>query len=179
MDSPSVSTIKHLFALSGNQCAFPKCPLPLVDDMTGKVTGRICHIKARSVGGPRFDPTQNSEQRHDFSNLLLLCPIHHDVIDSDLEAYTVERLTIKSEHERTGSGTRETSDEIAQKLIMVTFKEFSPVVTFSQNQHGGQTANQINNLVLQPDAATNFEHEIFAEAIPARCGDISTFRHNS
>ena len=68
MSSPSVPTIKRLFAVSGNQCAFPRCPLPLVDISSGKVTGRICHIKAQKSGGPRYDPDQTDEEQHD-----LLC----------------------------------------------------------------------------------------------------------
>lgn len=31
MKAPRDSTIKRLFALSGNRCAFPKCYTPLVD----------------------------------------------------------------------------------------------------------------------------------------------------
>ena len=47
---------------------FPRCPLPLVDISSGKVTGRICHIKAQKSGGPRYDPDQTDEEQHD-----LLC----------------------------------------------------------------------------------------------------------
>ena len=92
MTGPSVATVKRLFAVSGNRCAFPECALPLVDEASGKVTGRICHIKADSPGGPRYDPEQHNKERHGFANLVLMCPLHHDVIDSDAEAYTMERL---------------------------------------------------------------------------------------
>ena len=70
MSSPSVATIKRLFAVTGNKCAFPRCPLALVDEASGKVTGRICHIKARQVGGPRFDRDQSDDERNAFENLI-------------------------------------------------------------------------------------------------------------
>ena len=92
MSYPSVATIKRLFAVSGNVCAFPGCRNPLVDSASGKVTGRICHIKASKPGAARYDASQSDNARNAFENLLLMCPIHHDVIDSDLESYTVERL---------------------------------------------------------------------------------------
>jgi hypothetical protein len=58
MNSPSNKTIKRLFALSGNACAFPKCPVFLVDEDNGSVVGEICHIKARNPHGARYDSTQ-------------------------------------------------------------------------------------------------------------------------
>jgi len=158
MSAPTLPTIKRLFAFSGNQCAFPRCPLPLVDESSGKVTGRICHIKAQNPGGPRYDPNQGDVERHAFENLLLLCPIHHDVIDSDIESYTVERLLqIKSEHERSHSGTPEPSDEVAS-TIMTNISGGS--LLLSQNQSGGQMAHQINNYLLQPEVSATLEREI-------------------
>ena len=118
MSAPTLPTIKHLFAVSGNRCAFPKCALPLVDESSSKITGRICHIKAQSPKGPRYDPDQTEEERHAFGNLLLLCPYHHEVIDYDVETYTVERLLqIKLEHEKAHSGGREPSVDVANTLI--------------------------------------------------------------
>jgi len=64
MSSPSTKTIKRLYALSSNYCAFPQCSLQLIDYKSGSVLAEICHIKARSPGGPRFDPLQTEEQRN-------------------------------------------------------------------------------------------------------------------
>ena len=119
MAGPSAATVKRLFAVSGNRCAFPECRLPLVDRASGKVTGRICHIKAESPGGPRHDPEQHDEERHGFANLVLMCPIHHDVIDSDVEKYTVERLLeIKARHEARYAGGAEPSDDVARQFLL-------------------------------------------------------------
>ncbi|MGH7794506.1 MAG: hypothetical protein ACREQ2_06375 [Candidatus Binatia bacterium] len=46
MPEPTEKTIKQLFALSGNVCAFPDCKVPIIEP-TGTITGEICHIKAR------------------------------------------------------------------------------------------------------------------------------------
>jgi hypothetical protein len=162
MTTPKPSTIKRLFAVSGNQCAFPRCPLPLVDEASGKVTGRTCHIKAQKPGGPRHDHNQSDEERHAFENLLILCPIHHDVVDSDVESYTVERLLqIKEEHEKNHLNGDEPSDEIAHALITISSNDFSGgSLLLNQNQSGGQVAHQITNLLLQPDISVGLEREI-------------------
>jgi len=118
--SPDVAdnTIKKLFALSRNRCAFPKCSTAIVQP-TGTVTGKICHIAARSPRGPRFDPNQSSEERNSFSNLILLCSVHHDIIDGEPERYTVELLReIKDMHEREGDIELSQEDsKLARRLI--------------------------------------------------------------
>lgn len=100
---PKPSTIKKLFALSGNQCAYPECSTPIVED-SGTITGIVCHICARSPGGPRYDPTQTEEERHGFINLVLMCARHSKLIDSEPEKYTAKLLReMKAIHERGGS----------------------------------------------------------------------------
>jgi hypothetical protein len=153
MSSPSVATIKRLFALSGNRCAFPKCPLPLVDMLSGKATGRICHIRAQSVGGPRFDASQTESDRHGFDNLTLLCPIHHDVVDSDVEAYSVDRLlSMKHDHELSNAGGGEVPDEIAAALIRASSVRVTDgAVLIAVGHSNGQVAQTINNVFGQPN----------------------------
>ena len=100
MKSPTQKTIKHLFSVSGNRCAFPNCESPLVEE-SGTVTGEISHIKAVSENGPRFDPKQSDEDRHSFKNLILLCGRHHTIIDSEIEHYSVAILSeMKHLHEK-------------------------------------------------------------------------------
>ena len=45
MNEPSLQTLKRLFAMSGNRCAFPECTLPIVEG-SGIVTGIVCHIRS-------------------------------------------------------------------------------------------------------------------------------------
>ncbi len=100
---PKTSTVKRLFALSCNQCAFPECNTPIIES-SGVITGIICHIRARSKGGPRYEPKQTAEQRHSFENLILLCSRHSKIIDSQPERFSVELLEeIKELHERKGN----------------------------------------------------------------------------
>ena len=116
MSRPTLATVKQLFAISGNQCAFPGCEASLV--INNIVTGEICHIEAQSPEGPRYDPRQTDEERHGFANLLLLCPAHHKVVDTDPATYTVEWLRqIKTEHEARHAGGTQPTDEVAQRLL--------------------------------------------------------------
>lgn len=117
LKGPRNKTLKRLFAVSGNRCAFPNCENTIVDPTSGTVVGVICHIKAQSPDGPRYDPSQTDEERHGFDNLLLMCPIHHRIIDSDPESYTVPRLKeIKAKHEALHTGGTEPSDDIINQL---------------------------------------------------------------
>jgi hypothetical protein len=146
MGQPTSATVKKLFALSRNRCAFPNCAIPIVEPLSGKVTGRICHIKAQSQGGPRYDADQTDADRHSFENVLLLCPIHHDVIDCDPDAYTVERLTtMKTSHE-SGPVLSEPSDEVVSALLAVSNIVTEGSIITSIGQSGGQVAHEITNI---------------------------------
>ena len=57
--SISVPTIKRLFALSGNQCAFQYCEEKIVDK-DGNLIGEICHIEDANPGC-RYNPNQTDE----------------------------------------------------------------------------------------------------------------------
>ena len=99
MNSPSLKTVKRLFAVSRNLCGFPSCEIPLVE-VSGTITGEIAHIRASSPNGPRYDSAQSDEDRHGFGNLILLCARHHTVIDTELDEYPVPVLEkMKREHE--------------------------------------------------------------------------------
>ena len=90
-------TIKKLFALSGNLCAFPNCPERVVNENNAK-NSNICHIEAAEAGGQRYNPNMTDIQRADYDNLILLCVQHHDETN-DIEKYTVDVLkTMKQEH---------------------------------------------------------------------------------
>src|SRR5258708_28461125 len=128
---PRLRTVKRLFAVSANRCAFPKCKAELVCE--GTIVGQICHIKADKPDGPRYDAGQSDEERHGFENLILMCAAHHKVIDDDEEAYTVQRLTgMKTSHEASAAGM---SDDEATK---------GATLLLSYNQSGGITAHSVH-----------------------------------
>jgi len=100
--SPSLQTVKRLFALSRNRCAHHDCDTAIIHP-SGAQTGDVCHIRAASAGGPRYDRNQTQEQRHGFDNLLLLCKVHHQIVDHDPSTYTADLLAdIKTMHEKQG-----------------------------------------------------------------------------
>ncbi len=96
--TPTPSTIKQLFALSGNICAFPDCDAVMVHE-DGTILGEVCHIEAAEEGGERYNPKQTDEERRHFSNLVLLCSRHHK-ITNNVEKYPAEKLReLKKAHE--------------------------------------------------------------------------------
>ena len=70
-----------------------------VDDES--IIGDECHIVSARSGGPRHDPEFAHQKLDDYSNLLLLCKVHHKLIDDQASKYTVSRLAdIKARHEK-------------------------------------------------------------------------------
>jgi len=122
MAEPSRPTVKRLFALSGNICAFPSCSVPMVED-SGTVTGEICHIHAQSKGGPRYEASLSVKKRHEFENLMLLCGRHHKVIDSEEAIYTAETLReLKSVHESAAGRPESEQDNFYAQILLNAFK---------------------------------------------------------
>src|SRR5215207_7958997 len=102
---PTSPTIKRLFAVCGNECAFPGCTQPMVD--TGIIVGDMCHIKGDRPGAARYDPQQSEAERQSFENVILLCPTHHRMVDGDEATYTAEVLIdMKADHEGRFRNTR-------------------------------------------------------------------------
>ncbi|SCK49303.1 hypothetical protein VAR608DRAFT_4908 [Variovorax sp. HW608] len=104
--TPKPDVLRELYLLSGNNCAMPQCNHVIIDH-AGVVVGHVCHIEAAMPDGPRFNPHQTNEQRRAFSNLVLMCAMHHAQIDSmQHEAtYTVQKLRkIKADHEKKFKG---------------------------------------------------------------------------
>lgn len=123
MKEPSAATIKRLFALSNNRCSFPRCISPIIS-ASGSILGKICHIKARKRGGPRFDSKQSDEERHSFDNLILLCGQHHDVIDKESGIYTADILCeMKQAHERRGRIEIQPDDSIFSNILLNDYRQ--------------------------------------------------------
>ena len=115
--TPRTQTVKRLFAVAGNRCAFPQCSIPVVDP-SGTILAEICHIKGRKPDAKRYDNSQTAEERHAFDNLLLLCCNHHKVIDDDEGSYTIARLQeMKAKHESEATAVPEPNDAVASSLI--------------------------------------------------------------
>lgn len=96
-------TVLKLWARSGGRCEFKGCNEPLWrDDLTYTDLNRahIAHIVADSPDGPRGHKDLSPKLATDFDNLMLLCTVHHKLVDDYPEVYTVDLLrTYKKEHE--------------------------------------------------------------------------------
>ena len=65
------------------------------------VIGEEAHIIAQRNDGPRGDSPLTQEQRDKYENLILLCSIHHKIIDDQEKEYTVGKLIqFKQKHEK-------------------------------------------------------------------------------
>jgi len=98
--SISLIDLKILWAKSGGLCAFPGCHQELICKTTKDIIGHACHIIAHSPNGPRGNANATEDEINSESNLILLCPTHHRIIDTDVKTYTAHKLTeMKTLHE--------------------------------------------------------------------------------
>src|SRR5215469_15769740 len=84
-----------LIALSGGSCYYPDCGEPVVRKVTGgfEVALEIAHVCGLKPGSARHDPDMTDEERNSFFNIILLCVVHHKVVDRrDPASYPVELL---------------------------------------------------------------------------------------
>lgn len=96
--------MKILFMKSGGVCAFPGCRSELMESGNGNdgtaVIGEMAHIVGEKRQGPRGDFPLKDEDRNREANLVLLCPTHHKVVDTQLRTYTVAVMRkMKADHE--------------------------------------------------------------------------------
>ncbi|MFD1524380.1 hypothetical protein [Pseudonocardia yunnanensis] len=95
---PRPVTLRELFLLSGNRCAFPGCEHAVINE-DGAFIAEVCHIEGALPGGERFNSEMDNEARRAAANLLLLCHEHHVVTD-DESLFDVARMhAIKRDHE--------------------------------------------------------------------------------
>ncbi len=96
-------TRKMLWARSGNLCAF--CRRLLIKERTPhdaeSVVGDECHIIGEKPTAARGAIGVGKNDLDGYVNLLLLCKVHHKLVDDQPDTYPVERLhKLKSVHER-------------------------------------------------------------------------------
>lgn len=118
--SISLKTHKILWGRSGGKCAI--CKTALVVDPTNlnddpSIVGDEAHIIARSESFTRGDyDSLPPEERDHYSNLILLCKIHHKMVDDQPIEYTVQKLRdIKAQHEADVKEHRGYEEEKKQK----------------------------------------------------------------
>lgn len=154
--SISDKTRKILWGLSGNRCAF--CRQGLVIDATAQddqsVVGDECHIVSPKNLGPRHRPETPPEVLDGPDNLILLCQVHHKMVDDQLETYTIEMLkTLKANHENWVSASLATEPKKRDPIKVVRMKENIP--SHLRRLTSGQ---ELMN-VISDSCAYSFEHD--------------------
>lgn len=115
----SLKTHKMLWGRSGGRCSMPDCKKVLVVDETEtdnpSIVGDEAHIVASEPTEPRGDSPLTPEERDRYDNLILLCKIHHKIVDDQPNYYTIGRLhQIKHDHIEWFKKTAE-YDEVKQQ----------------------------------------------------------------
>ncbi len=120
--NPSITTIKEVFAFSGNTCAFPGCNQQIFDDNHNFI-GEICHIEAANPGGERYNPNQTDDERASIDNLILLCANHH-LVTNNVSVFSVEALKeMKKWHEEKSKERRYSIDEKELNQVLSSIDE--------------------------------------------------------
>lgn len=94
-----------LWARAAGRCQYRGCNRDLVGDLVAgrrdPLFGFIAHIVAQTADGPRGDPVRSPALCRDLENLMLMCGVHHKLIDLDAAADHPEDvlLAMKAEHE--------------------------------------------------------------------------------
>ncbi len=108
-------TRKLLWGRSGSRCAF--CRRDLILEATEQdeeaVVGDECHIISAKPDGPRYNPSFSPDELDAYPNLILLCRVHHKLVDDQPNTYTTAILhVLKDNHERWVRETLESAPEI-------------------------------------------------------------------
>lgn len=97
---------KLLWGKSANRCTLCGCKLSIArkSGSDESIIGDECHIVSATPGGPRYDPDMPKDLVDDYSNLVLLCKVHHRLVDDQVSSFSVSRLKkLKRKHEETVS----------------------------------------------------------------------------
>jgi hypothetical protein len=163
---PSTTTIKKLFALSGNWCAFPDCTEKMIDE-SGTLIGQVCHICGDKPGSKRYDPAQTEAERQGLSNLILLCPKHHIVIDDDETRFPVSVIKqMKKRHEDKATEPYVISDRMAERIVLFLGGSIAGAALAGFAQGLGQVVGALVNVrsTPKPNKKTK-EEEAFEKSL--------------
>lgn len=157
---------------SGNRCAI--CKRLMTADSTppdrpgAVILGEIAHIVAESPDGPRGDSPLTLEERNSYPNLILLCNVHHQLIDDQPQTYPVERLHAqKEDHEawvtqRLGQGIDDI-DYVSPALVQETlYSTLLPV-------------ERMPRYIFSGPCSAVTDNDVKAKLLPIRSGEMAPF----
>ena len=135
--SPTHTTLNMLFAKAAGCCQFEGCNKSvLFDEITLREYNKsnVAHIVASSPGGARGDETRSHQLSGELSNLMLMCPEHHKLIDDFEDDYPEELLLeMKRKHEDAIAAQCDLIYTEPTELLMVTSPikgQFSAKISF-------------------------------------------------
>jgi hypothetical protein len=112
----------HVWLHAGGRCQYPGCNEPLwKDTLTLQKMNRayLAHIVADSVDGPRGDAVLSNQLKADASNIMLLCDMHHRLIDKvPVVEHTTEVLR-QYKHDHEERIERQTSVHSSKRTLII------------------------------------------------------------
>jgi hypothetical protein len=112
-----------LWAKAADRCQYSGCNKSLIGDLISgaedKNFGFVAHIVADIPTGPRGDPVRSRSLSDDVNNLMLLCHVHHKLIDVDaVDQHPEERLlAMKATHEQRVETVTAIDDDRASHVL--------------------------------------------------------------
>jgi hypothetical protein len=112
-----------LWAISGGRCEYNGCNKVLHTDILTKKkynSAYIAHIIGDEPNGPRGDLLRSKELADDISNLMLLCDVHHRLVDKvDIVGHPESRLLeMKIKHEERIKRVTSIAPEMSSEIIL-------------------------------------------------------------
>ena len=163
--SPDAQTKLRLFAESAGYCQNPNCELRLFSDK-GKVDfhfAEVAHVIAAGDLGPRGKPELPPAQRNLYSNLILLCPNCHTIIDKATTIYSSKLLLCwKSGHvERIRSVFRVSFDSRSDARARI-----EPLLTMNRRIHELYGPDGEYRFNPEADEAVVWRRKVISQIIP-------------
>ncbi len=170
-DDFSIPTKRQIAARAAYLCSKPDCRRNQIGPGSGQDSvnlGRVAHICAASVGGPRYNANQTSEERKSSNNGIFLCGGCSDLIDKDNgSGFSVEKLQgWKSIHEDWVSQNLNKSPEEAGNFENVLWNESGTV-----GAQIGSAANVTINFGVSRLDALEIAREVFEKNFQILSGE--------
>lgn len=154
-------SIKLLWSAAAGRCSFPACWERLTfheaESSAPFTLGEMAHIRGEQPGSNRHDSSQSPVERDDYSNLILLCPTHHTLIDrpENEAVYAVALLhQYKAEHERSvlerlDRDPSASRNEIAKQILVLldqnrlSWRQYGPLSELARTQPHNEAAHAV------------------------------------
>jgi len=179
---PTPSTLKRLFAVSGNRCAYPGCVTPVYDQAHDAILAEVAHIHGPTSDSPRWSSELSNEACRLNANLILLCPTHHSLVDQASVVYSADALrTIKVQHESTATPPQVEPASIGERLLQ-RYRDIQhrvryaiiPGGSFGWPEAGGTLVREYPNGEVIPMPAQEAERFMAMRELSIELGTLPT-----